>query len=109
KSRQRQAQGESATAPVGGVDEGIEVAPHPIRGICLQVAPFVVIHEARSGDLGARGDRTQLRHLGASKRSVDGREFVVLVLTHEAVLRLRADGDCFTARNAELSPRWMWM
>jgi len=78
----RQAQRHIATAPVGRIDKGIEITPHPVGWIGLEVAPFVMIAETAGGNDCPGRNRTQLGHFGTGQGLVDRRELVVLVFTH---------------------------
>src|SRR5215471_28608 len=69
-------------APVGDIDEGIEVAVHQGRGVALEVAPVVRIGEARRRDLGPRGQGPQLTHLLLAEGAVDRAELVILIFAH---------------------------
>src|ERR1700737_4094974 len=71
-------------APVGEVEEGVEILLHPGVLIAPEVAPRVVVHEARRRDPGARRVGAQLPHLLFRQRPVDGLELVILVLAHHA-------------------------
>jgi hypothetical protein len=56
EERARQAQHELARAPVGHVDEPVEVALHQLTGIAPEVAVVVDVREPPRGNLSTRGD-----------------------------------------------------
>src|SRR5690606_4652531 len=63
-------------------NKGIEITPHPISRIGLEVAPFVMIGETAGGNDCPGRNSTQLNHFGTGQGLVDRRELVVLVFTH---------------------------
>ena len=78
----RQTQLQDVGAPVGEVEERVEVLLHPRVLVALEAAPGVVVDEARRRDARPRRVRPQLAHLLRRERPVDRLELVVLVLAH---------------------------
>src|SRR6266478_5385750 len=83
----RQPQHQPMRAPVGKIQECIKVLLHPCGGITLEVTPFIVIDEARGRDGRAGRVFTQLTDVVLCEGSIEGQEFVVLILTHGAAPR----------------------
>ena len=83
---QRQTQINSAATEIAGVEVGIKVALHPIKGMAFEIAPLVFIFEMPRADAGAGGAGAEFLLLGFREGPVDGLEFVILIFTHGIVL-----------------------
>ena len=63
----------------------IEVAIHELFRIALEVAPFIMVREARGRDPRPRGQRPQSLPLRFAERPIDCLKFIVLIFAHGAV------------------------
>jgi hypothetical protein len=68
--------------PVREVHVRVEVALDELRGVGLQIAPLVLVPEARRCNLGPCRGRAKGRHLLRRKGSIKRDELVALVLAH---------------------------
>src|SRR5205807_7582895 len=78
----RQPQLKDVGAPIGEVEERVEVFLHPRVFVPPEVAPRIVVYEARRCDPGARRAGAQLSQLLFRQRPVDGLELIILILAH---------------------------
>ena len=77
-----EAERQPLAAPVGQVQEGIEVARQHLPGVMFEVAPTVRDDRLRRRDVNVAGQLVHRRLLFGRERPVNGLPFVVLVLAH---------------------------
>ena len=78
-----QPQRQPAAGKTGEIDKGVEIAPHPLIRVAVEITPVVLVGESGRSNDGATGPGSQFGHLLRSERPIDGCEFVVLVFTHD--------------------------
>ena len=81
-ARHRDVQHQSMRSPVREVHVCVEVLLDELYRVGLQIAPLVLVPEARRCDLGARRDRAEFRDLLRGERAIERDELVALVLAH---------------------------
>ena len=79
----RKPEHEQAAAPVGQVEEGVEILFHPLFWIALEAPPVVDVNKTARRDLRTGRVAPQFGHLLLSQQVGYGLEFVVLVFAHE--------------------------
>ncbi|AWW41705.1 hypothetical protein DN051_37875 [Streptomyces cadmiisoli] len=90
-----QAQEQAAAPPIRVVQMGVVELLDEFGAVASEVAPVVLVDEARGGDAGPGGQRPDLLQLFGVEGAVDGQELVVLVLAHgqELVVLVLAHGQ----------------
>ena len=72
-------------SPVGDVEHDIEPSGQEFIRIAPEIAPVILVHEPRGGDVGAGGELAHFGDLLVGERAIDGEEFVILVFAHDAI------------------------